>query len=197
MFAPTVSILYVVRGNLTSIFHLLKGELLLPENQTDTAEDREDTMHGRFITFAVDREMYGIEIRYVTEIVGIQPINNLPETPDHIKGVINLRGKIIPVVDMRLKFKKEPMEYNDRTCIIVIDTREITAGLIVDEVAEVLAIDDTDISPPPHRGTGASCRYLSGIGKVENEVKLLLNCEELFHEEEAHMLDDIRKGNEE
>lgn len=150
----------------------------------------EDTMQGRFITFAVDRETYGIAIRYVTEIVGIQPISSLPEVPDHIKGVINLRGKIIPVVDMRLKFKKEPEEYNDRTCIIVIDTQEISAGLIVDEVSEVITIDDKDISPPPSSGSGAACRYLAGIGKVGNEVKLLLNCETLFSCEEAQIIKD-------
>ncbi len=150
--------------------------------------ENEDTLRGRFITFAVDREMYGIEIRYVTEIVGIQPINGLPETPEHIKGIINLRGKIIPVVDMRLKFKKEPMDYNDRTCIIVIDTDDISAGLIVDEVDEVVAIEDESISPPPSIETGASSRYLSGIGKIGNEVKLLLDCESLFVGAEADML---------
>jgi len=153
-------------------------------------EQQEDTMRGRFITFAVDREMYAIEIRYVTEIVGIQPINRLPETPAHIKGIINLRGKIIPVVDMRLKFKKEPAAYNDRTCIIVIDIQQISAGLIVDEVAEVIAIEDESISPPPKRGTGADCRYLSGIGKVGDEVKLLLDCKALFDHTEADMLRD-------
>jgi len=151
-------------------------------------EEKEDTLRGRFITFAVGRETYGIEIRYVTEIVGIQPINGLPEVPEHIKGIINLRGKIIPVVDMRLKFKKEPMEYNDRTCIIVIDTEDISAGLIVDEVAEVIAIDDGDISPPPSCGAGTNCRYLSGIGKAGDEVKLLLDCRALFDSEEADML---------
>ena len=154
-------------------------------------EESEDTLRGRFITFVVDREMYGIEIRYVTEIVGIQPINSLPETPDHIRGVINLRGKIIPVVDMRVKFSKESAAYNDRTCIIVIDTADISAGLIVDEVSEVLAIDDEDISPPPCMEAGTICRYLSGVGKVGNEVKLLLDCETLFHEE-AHVLNDIK-----
>jgi purine-binding chemotaxis protein CheW len=162
----------------------------VPDQEELTTKEalQEDTMKGRFITFVVDRETYGIEIKYVTEIVGIQPINSLPETPDHIKGVINLRGKIIPVVDMRLKFKKEPMAYNDRTCIIVIDTRDISAGLIVDEVAEVLAIEDENISPPPTRGTGANCRYLSGIGKVGKEIKLLLDCETLFVCTEADVL---------
>lgn len=153
-------------------------------------EENEDTLRGRFITFTVDREMYGIEIRYVTEIVGIQPISRLPETPDHIKGVINLRGKIIPVVDMRLKFRKEPIAYNDRTCIIVIDTEDISAGLIVDEVSEVLAIDAKDISLPPSIRAGVGSRYLSGIGKVGKEVKLLLNCDALFDDSEADVLRD-------
>jgi len=150
-------------------------------------------MRGRFITFAVDREMYGIEIRFVTEIVGIQPINNLPEVPDHIKGVINLRGKIIPVVDMRLKFKKEPMEYNDRTCIIVIDAGTISAGLIVDEVSEVLAIEDGDISPPPVFGTVRN-RYLNGIGNVDGQIKLLLDCERLFSGEETDILEQNKEA---
>jgi purine-binding chemotaxis protein CheW len=144
----------------------------------------EDTMRGRFITFSVDHETYGMDIRYVTEIVGLQPINSLPETPEYIKGIINLRGKIIPVVDMRLKFRKQPAEYTDRTCILVIDTSDILAGLVVDEVSEVITIDEKDISPPPACGTGAGCRYLSGIGKVGSAVKLLLDCEALFSEEE-------------
>lgn len=156
---------------------------------TDTEmEFAEDTMRGRYITFALGEETYGIAIRYVTEIVGLQPISKLPEVPEHIKGIINLRGKIIPVVDMRLKFKKEPAEYTDRTCIVVVEVQGFSAGLIVDEVSEVATIGDEDISPPPSQGSGAACRYLGGIGKVSGEVKLLLDCERLFHEEEAGFL---------
>ncbi len=133
--------------------------------QEETGFVEEDTMHGRYITFAIDEGTYGIGIRYVKEIVGVQPISRLPEVPEHIKGIINLRGRIIPVVDMRLKFKREPAEYTDRTCILVIDTQEVYAGLIVDEVSEVLTIDDNDVSPPPNCGTGTECRYLCGVGK--------------------------------
>jgi purine-binding chemotaxis protein CheW len=153
----------------------------------------EDTMRGRYITFAVDRETYGIEIRYVTEIVGLQPISRLPEAPPHIKGVINLRGKIIPVIDMRLRFKKHTAEYTDRTCIVVVEVKELSAGLIVDEVAEVLGIGEGEIAPPPRLELGASNRYLSGIGKSKGEVKLLLNCEMLFTEEEAQELGDMQE----
>lgn len=148
----------------------------------------EDTMHGRYVTFRVDEQMYGIQIRYVTEIIGIQPVNKLPEMPAHIKGIINLRGKIIPVVDMRLKFKRPAAEYTEKTCILVIDNQIISAGLIVDEVADVLTIQDGNISPTPNCGGGVNCRYLEGIGKVGKEVRLLLDCDALFSNEETDQL---------
>ena len=153
-------------------------------------EEVEDTQHGRFLTFAVGRETFGIEISYVVEIIGMQPITPLPEAPVYMKGIINLRGKIIPVIDIRLRFKKEPMEYGDRTCIIVIDIQDNLVGLIVDQVAEVLKIEDEDISAPPDYRAGLQNRYLSGIGKVGSDVKLLLSCEKLFREEELEFIKD-------
>jgi purine-binding chemotaxis protein CheW len=154
--------------------------------------EEEDTMRGRYITFCVDGQVYGIQIRYVTEIIGVQPVSRMPEMPEHIKGIINLRGKIIPVIDMRLKFHRPPAEYTDKTCILVIDTQAISAGLIVDEVDEVLSIMDENISPAPDCG-GMSCRYLEGVGKVGKEVKLLLDCEALFSSDEADELNGIAK----
>ena len=151
----------------------------------------EDTMHGRYVTFRVDEQMYGIQIRHVTEIIGIQPVSELPEMPAHVKGIINLRGKIIPVVDMRLKFKRPATAYTEKTCILVIDNQTICAGLIVDEVADVLTIGDENISPTPNCGVGVNCRYLEGIGKVGKEVKLLLNCEALFSNDETDQLANI------
>jgi len=150
-------------------------------NQTEI----EETMRGRYLTFDVGQAVFGIEIQVVKEIIGMQPINTLPEVPEYIKGIINLRGQIIPVIDMRLKLKKEAADYTDRTCIIVIEIGQISAGLIVDQVAEVLGIDQENISPPPELGTGISSRYISGIGKVDGQVKLLLNCEMLFYEDEV------------
>jgi len=155
----------------------------MPVNQQEIIEEQEDAQHGRFLTFAIGKEVFGIEIRYVTEIIGMQPITMLPEVPDYIRGIINLRGKIIPVVDVRSKFKKEPVEYDDRTCIIVVDIKDICAGLIVDHVAEVITIDDENITPPPDNRTGIQNKFISGIGKVENDVKLLLDCEKFFNEE--------------
>jgi purine-binding chemotaxis protein CheW len=161
-------------------------------DQQEMLEEQEDTQHGRFLTFALGEEVFGIEIRFVKEIIGLQPITKLPEVPDYIKGIINLRGKIIPVIDVRLKFKKDAMEYNDRTCIIVVETSEISVGLIVDNVAEVLAIDDENIVPPPDARAGIQNRYINGIGKVGSEVKLLLDCERLFREEEAQLMSEIK-----
>lgn len=140
----------------------------------------EDTQHGRYLTFALGRESFGLEISCVTEIVGIQPVTRIPEAPAHVKGIINLRGKIIPVVDMRLKFGREPKDYTDRTCIIVVDIEKTSIGLIVDNVTEVLAIDDNNIVPPPATRTGAYNEVLKAIGKVENDVKLLLDINKLL-----------------
>ncbi len=103
-------------------------------------EEQEDTQKGKYLTFFLDQEAYGIDIRYVTEIIGIQPITAVPEVPAYVRGIINLRGKIIPVLDVRLKFHKETVPYNDRTCIIVVEIQEMPVGLIVDHVADVSAI---------------------------------------------------------
>ena len=154
-------------------------------------EQEEDTQHGRFLTFYLDQEVYGIEIRYITEIIGMQQITKVPEVADYIKGIINLRGKIIPGIDMRLKFSKPPAEYDDRTCTIIVDTQELIVGLIVDGVAEVLTIEDENIAPPPSHKSGIRNRYISGIGKVGNDVKLLIDCKKLFEGDEAQEIGDI------
>lgn len=151
----------------------------------------EDTQQGRFLTFTLEDEVYGIEIRYVTEIIGIQSITKVPEVPEYVKGIINLRGKIIPVIDVRLKFGKEPMEYNDRTCIVVIDIAQVSVGLIVDNVDEVLTINEEDIAPPPPNKTGFENRYIKGIGKTGDRVQLLLDCERLLKNDEMEIISQI------
>jgi purine-binding chemotaxis protein CheW len=131
-----------------------KRRIIMAVNDVDMNNFEEDTQHGRFLTFSLEEEVFGIEIKYVTEIVGIQSITKVPEVPAYIKGIINLRGKIIPVIDVRLKFGKQPMVYDDRTCIVVIDITEVSVGLIVDNVDEVLTIDDSNIAAPPANKTG-------------------------------------------
>ena len=121
----------------------MKGDENMNSNpENPTLETEEDTQKGKYLIFSLGNEFYGIEIKYVTEIIGVQPITEIPELPDYIKGIINLRGKIIPVMDVRIRFKKSPMEYNDRTCVIVIDVKDTSVGLIVDSVSEVLSIEE-------------------------------------------------------
>lgn len=156
---------------------------MLEKEMDEFLEEEEDTQSGRFLTFQINSEVYGIEIRYVTEIIGIQPITEVPELSEYMKGIINLRGKIIPVMDVRLRFKKNTVEYNDRTCVIVIDIGTISIGLIVDNVSEVLSIPEEEIVSPPDIKSGGN-KFIKGIGKVGNEVKLLLDCEKLISEQE-------------
>lgn len=151
----------------------------------------EDTQKGKFLTFELGNEEYGIEIANVTEIIGIQAITEVPELPAYVKGIINLRGKIIPVMDVRLRFKKEEKEYDDRTCIIVIDIKGLSVGLIIDSVSEVLTISEENIVPPPEISNATHSKYIKGIGKVENDVKLLLDCEKLLSDDEFSSLSDI------
>lgn len=167
----------IVQGG-EKMSEVLRGALL---------EQQEETQKDKFLTFTLGKEYYGIEIKYVTEIIGIQPITEVPELPEHIRGIINLRGKIIPVMDVRLRFKKEFKEYNDRTCVIVIDAENILIGLIVDSVSEVLSIPSEDIVDPPDLNQHTN-KYIKGIGKTGNNVKLILDCEKLLSEEEMDSL---------
>lgn len=146
----------------------------------------EDALYGKYLTFHVGREDYGFGIRYVTEIVGIQKITDVPDMPNFIKGVINLRGKVIPVMDVRLRFGMPPKDYDDRTCIIVVQVQGKDIGLLVDEVREVTMVPDEQINPPP-RSSSCGARYISGMGKVGNEVKILLDITNLLFDEEMQM----------
>ncbi len=153
-------------------------------------EEDEDTQKGKYLTFLLGKEAYGLEIRHVTEIIGMQTITEIPELPDYVKGIINLRGNIIPVMDIRLRFKKEPKEYNDRTSVIVIDIMDTPVGLIVDCVSEVLTIPDEAIVDPPKMNKEFNNRFIRNIGKVGSDVKLLLNCEQLLAEDELIELNE-------
>ena len=144
--------------------------------------DSEGT-RGMYLTFAVGEEEFGVGISYVTEIINVQTITEVPELPPYIKGIINLRGKIIPVMDVRMRFNKEPCEYNDRTCIIVVDIGDMGIGLIVDMVREVLQIAEEEIVPPADGKEGAGNRYISGIAKTGDRIKLLLDIERLVADE--------------
>ena len=142
--------------------------------------DDEDTQKDKFLTFTIAREDYGLEIQFITEIIGIQKITDVPDMPDYVKGVINLRGQVIPVLDIRARFEMPPREFDDRTCIVVVSTEETTIGLIVDTVKEVRDIPEENIAPPPSVSKGPASRYIQGMGKVGDEVKIILNLKKLL-----------------
>jgi purine-binding chemotaxis protein CheW len=144
----------------------------------------EETLSGRMLTFNIDKEIYGIEISCVTEIVSIQEITSIPEMPDYMKGIINLRGKIIPVMDVRKRFKVAPKDYDDRTCVIVIELNRVNVGLIVDSVSEVITIPEEDFSDLPVINSDVSNRYVKKIGKIVQKVILVVSCEHLLSSDE-------------
>jgi purine-binding chemotaxis protein CheW len=146
-------------------------------------DDDENTMKNRYLTFNIGDEEYAIEIKYVIEIIGIQKITPVPNIRNFIKGIINLRGNIIPVVDVRLRFKMHEIDYNDRTCIIVVMVNGNSIGLIVDEVVEVVNIPENQVSAPPQTNKGAQSRFISSIGKVEDSVKIILHISKLLYDE--------------
>lgn len=169
-----------------------------PEEIEDASSER-DTQMGKYMTFKSGNEYFGLEIQYVSEIIQIQEITEIPETEDYIKGLINLRGKVVPVIDVRLRFKQEPFEYDDRTCIIVVNVKSTVVGLIVEKIAEVVEIEEEDILPPPTIGRvdKAHHKYVYGIGKVEGSVKLLLDPDKLLNDEDLAVADQVNEIKEE
>ncbi|MEE4357718.1 MAG: chemotaxis protein CheW [Desulfococcaceae bacterium] len=156
--------------------------------------EEEDTMKDKYLTFRIGKEIYGIEIYYVIEIVGIQKITGVPDMPDYVKGVINLRGQIIPVMDVRCRFRMAEKEYNDRTCIIVVNMEDTGIGLVVDTVEEVTDIPAQEISPAPKIGKGKRNRYIRGMGKTGDEVKVILDVGKLLFEDDSEILSEIMGG---
>jgi purine-binding chemotaxis protein CheW len=158
---------------------------MAPATQADqTTISNLDTPGGKYLTFSLAREEYGLEILKVREIIGIMDITAVPRMPAHVKGVINLRGKVIPVVDLRLKFGMESAEYTEATCIIVVDVGTLV-GIIVDTVQEVLDIESAQIDPPPPLGASVDTTFILGMGKVREEVKILLDINKVLNEEKA------------
>ena len=143
----------------------------------------EDTQKDLFLTFRIEREDYGMEICHVIEIIGIQKITELPDMPEYIKGVINLRGSVIPVMDVRLRFNMEERAYDERTCVVVVRVAENTIGLVVDRVNEVAEIPGAQIEPPP-RTSKHHNSFIKGMGKIGDSVKILLDMEKLILDEE-------------
>jgi purine-binding chemotaxis protein CheW len=143
---------------------------------------------GKYLTFTLDREEYGIGILKIKEIIGMMPVTAVPQTPEYVKGVINLRGKVIPVVDLRLRFGMDSIEYNERTCIIVVEIKgqsgNVLIGTVVDSVSEVLNIKGTDIEDTPTFGSKLNTDYILGMAKMEGGVKILLDIDRVLGNQE-------------
>jgi purine-binding chemotaxis protein CheW len=151
---------------------------------------------GKYLTFYLKKEEYGIGILKVKEIIGLMTITSVPRVPDFIKGVINLRGKVIPVIDLRLKFGMDPIEYSERTCIIVVeidaDSGTVQIGVVVDAVSEVLFIRDEEIEDAPAFGTRLDTDYILGMAKTGGRVKILLNIDRVLGTQEIALLKKSR-----
>ena len=148
--------------------------------ETIVGDERElDDLSGRCLTFYIDQTIYGIDLCKVIEIISVLPITRVPSLPSYVKGLINLRGKVVPVIDVRLKFNQAERAYDDKTCIIVVSVEDMQVGLIVDSVVEVIAIGDGECNEPPEFGRSGEC-YLSSIAKIGKKVILNIDCKKFF-----------------
>ena len=149
---------------------------------------------GKYLTFTLAEEEYGIGILKIKEIIGMMPITTVPRTPEFVKGVINLRGKVIPVMDLRLRFGMEEIDYTERTCIVVVEIEgasgTVMIGVVVDSVSEVLNIKGEDVEETPTFGTKMNTEYILGMAKMEGGVKILLDIDQVLSEDEIASLDE-------
>lgn len=159
-------------------------------DQTETAIESSGDLGGKYLTFMLDDEEYGLEILKVREIIGLMDITKVPQTPDFVEGVINLRGKVIPVIDLRSKFGLSRADYNEETCIIVVDVG-VLMGIIVDTVQEVHDIVADNIEPPPRLGGAVDTTFILGMGKVKEDVKILLDIDKVLTTEELVTLQQV------
>ena len=157
---------------------------ILKRRQSDQAAKAMLGREGKYLTFTLGSEEFGIEILKIKEIIGMMPITGLPNTSYYMKGVVNLREKVIPVIDLRLKFGLEEKKYNDRTCIIILElirkTGSYLIGIVVDSVSEVLSIKSDEIDDPPDFGNSIKTDYILGMAKTDGNVKILLEIEEVL-----------------
>lgn len=162
---------------------------------SDFPPNLSESKEGKYLIFTLAEEEYGIRIEKIREIIGMMPITYIPQTPEYVKGVINLRGKVIPVIDFRLRFRMNSCDYTDRTCIVVVEiptAREaLLIGLVVDGVTEVCAIKANEIDEAPSFGTGIRTDYILGMAKSEGKVKILLNIERILTEEDISLINKV------
>jgi purine-binding chemotaxis protein CheW len=168
----------------------------MSQTTTEIKQSRKPStgQEGKYLTFALGAEEYGLEILKVREIIGYMSITAIPQTPDYIKGVINLRGQVIPVVDLRAKFGMETADVTEETCIIVVEislkNRTFSTGVIVDHVSEVLDIDDENIDGTPQFDSSINTDFILGMAKISNTVKILLDIDKVLGCSELDTLEE-------
>lgn len=167
---------------------------LQSEMDLDYEEEDLDSIRDRYLTFSIKDEEYGIPIAYVVEIVGVQHITAVPDMAEFVKGVINLRGRVIPVIDVRARFGMQERPYDDRTCVVIVDMESTVVGLVVDTVSEVVHIPEEDTSQPPRVGRKASNQYIQALGKRGEQVSIILSVQKLLYDGELSQLADLQQG---
>jgi len=171
---------------------MLNGNTVVPQEVSEAQKPMRRAQPGKYLTFQLGDEEYAIGILKVKEIIGMMPITAIPQTPEYVKGVINLRGKVIPVIDLRLRFGMEEAEYTDRTCIIVVEVdfegEPLVMGLVVDAVSEVAQIKEDEIEDTPSFGTSLDTNYILGMAKTEDSVKIILDIDRILSESELNQL---------
>lgn len=164
-------------------------------DQTEKNALNTEKQKGKYLTFFLNQEEYGIGILKIKEIIGMMPITTVPRTPEYVKGVINLRGKVIPIIDLRSRFGMAEQAYDDRTCIIVveIDASDLTVlmGVVVDSVSEVCNVSASQIENTPSFGTALDTEYILGMAKMEDSVKILLDIDKVLGKEELNQLEQV------
>ena len=166
----------------------------LTEKITDAAK-HVTGKEEKYLTFNLSAEEYGINILKVKEIIGIMPCTALPQTPEFVRGVINLRGKVIPIIDLRLRFSMEEADYTEQTCIIVVEITKqeetVHVGIVVDSVSEVLNIKGNDVEETPQFGAAVSTDFILGMAKMEGSVKILLDIDRVLAAEEIARIENV------
>lgn len=161
------------------------GEVMATNNAVEP-------MENKFLSFQLEDSVYAIEVKYISGIMSVPPITTVPESPDYMKGIINLRGKVIPVIDLRVKLSREEIDYDERTCVIIVETKDISVALVVDRVREVLNIDDDKISPPPDYKSGMKNKHLLGVAIIGESVILLIDALKLLSDSEIEELSKVQ-----
>ncbi len=145
----------------------------------------------KYLSFVLDDEVYGIEILRIREIIGVVKITEVPQSANYLKGIFNLRGKIIPVIDLRIKFGMPELEHTHETCIIVVEVENSHIGMIVDTVSEVVNIKDSEIEDPSHIGSQIDTDFLLGLGKVKDKIVIMLDVGKILKKDELAMIEKI------